>query len=406
VAVAFLWGFTSEDNTLLYRGGFLILALAVAVVIAAVVQPKAGPIGRLLSLPPLRALGLISYGVYLWHWPIYLMLTPARTGLTSWDGYQLFVVRVLATLAIATASYHLLEMPIRRGAFRHRKVAWTFAPSGAMALAVIVVLVTRGAVSPSAALSAEPMPPINKTANPQPIRVMVYGDSVGLSLEPGLEKVGQKDWNLSVWSRAGLGCGFLPVDKSLDNQWNLTKEQADRCKEWYKTWKTDVDAFKPDVVVWLFGFWDGLDHLVNGRTLVAGTPEWDAFVLDGLQKQFELLTSQGAKLALLTWPYAKPPDWALLPNGADLEQDSLRRVTELNGLYRQFAEQHPDKVTLIDLNSFICPEGKFTDIVLDGVKMREDGVHFTPESSYIVADWLAPQLADVARKGAATEPGP
>ena len=61
----------------LYRGGFLLLALAVAVVIAAAVQPKAGPLGRVLSLPPLRALGLISYGVYLWHWPVYLMLTAA-----------------------------------------------------------------------------------------------------------------------------------------------------------------------------------------------------------------------------------------------------------------------------------------------------------------------------------------
>ena len=62
-----LWSATSEDSALLYRGGFLFLAIAVAVVIASVVQPKPGLLARALSVPPLRALGLISYGVYLWH---------------------------------------------------------------------------------------------------------------------------------------------------------------------------------------------------------------------------------------------------------------------------------------------------------------------------------------------------
>ena len=157
-----------------------------------------------------------------------------------------------------------------------------------------------------------------------------------------------------------------------------------------------MDAFKPDVVLMVFGGWDELDHLVNGRTLVAGTPEWDAFVLDGLQKQFELLTSQGAKLALATFPCTKPVLWELDPKIDELEAETLWREGELNGLYRQFAEQHPDKVSLIDLNSFVCPEGKFTDLVIDGVRMREDGVHFTSNSSYVVADWLAPQIAQMA----------
>ena len=152
--LGFLWSTTSEDSALLYRGGLLFIAVTVAVVIAAAVQPKAGLLGRALSLPPLRALGLISYGVYLWHWPVYLVLTPGRTG---WDGYGLFAVRVLATLAIATLSYRLLEMPVRRGAFRGWKMSWGLAPAGAMALAVALVLVTRGAVFP-VSTPAETMP--------------------------------------------------------------------------------------------------------------------------------------------------------------------------------------------------------------------------------------------------------
>ncbi len=390
--IGFLWCTTSENNTLLYRGGFFFLAVAVAIVIAAAVQPKVGPIGRVLSLPPLRALGLISYGVYLWHWPVYLILTPGRTG---WEGYWLFAVRVLATLAIATASYFLIEMPIRRGAFRPWKLSWTLAPAGAVSLAVVLVLVTRGAISPTAFRSVSPMPQIDATANPQPIRVMVLGDSVALSLEPGLEQVG-KDWNLAVWDMSSLGCSFLHVDKATNNEWKLSKKWADGCNEWHKTWKLDVDAFRPDLVIMLFGGPAREDYLVDGHTLEPGTLEWHTYVMSGLETQMDVLTSQGGKLVLMTFPYSRPTQYSLLPDADEREQDDFVGVTELNKLYREFAEQHPDEVVLIDLNSFACPEGKFTDLVINGVKMREDGIHFTPNSSYIVAEWLVPQLAVAA----------
>ena len=78
------------------------------------------------------------------------------------------------------------------------------------------------------------------------------------------------------------------------------------------------------------------------------------------------------------------------------EAEDLRRITILNDLYRQFAAEHPEKVTLVDLNGFACPEGTYTDLVVDGVKMREDGIHFTPKSSYVVARWLVPRIVDAA----------
>ena len=101
-AVGWAWLKTSPNDAFLFRGGFLLLALAVAVVIAAAVQPESGPLGRLLALPPLRGLGLISYGVYLWHVPVYWVLTSDRTGL---GGYALFAARAGLTLTIAVISY-------------------------------------------------------------------------------------------------------------------------------------------------------------------------------------------------------------------------------------------------------------------------------------------------------------
>ena len=101
----------------------------------------------------------------------------------------------------------------------------------------------------------------------------------------------------------------------------------------------------------------------------------------------------------MTFPYSRPTQYTLLPDADEREQRDFLQITELNNRYREFAEQHPDKVVLVDLNSFACPEGKFTDVVMNGVKMREDGIHFTPNSSYVVAEWLAPQLAAAAADG-------
>ena len=98
----------SERTDALYQGGFLLAALAVSAVIVSVVQPDPGRLGRALSVPPLRWIGRISYGLYLWHWPVYLTLTHTRTGL---DGVALLFVRLAVSLALAMASYYGLEKP-------------------------------------------------------------------------------------------------------------------------------------------------------------------------------------------------------------------------------------------------------------------------------------------------------
>ena len=392
--LGWFWLRASSDSTLLYRGGFLMLALAVAVVIAAAVQPKAGLVGRLLSLPPLPAVGRISYGIYLWHWPIYLVLTAGRVGL---GGYELFALRLAATLAVAVVSYHLVEMPIRRGVLQRWKMTWTLAPAGAVCLAVALVLVTRGGISPVSSSPAAAMPQTDAAAAQGLLRVMVIGDSIGLSLDPGLTQVG-RDWNLSVWNRSILFCGFVRSDLMLDLSGNPSKTQEANCEKWRETWPSDVAAFKPDIVVMLFGGWDYPDHLVDGVTLKTGTPEWEAYVWSELEMQFNALTADGARLVLLTCPYYRPNLWASIGDeGVRREEDARWRVAELNSLYRRFAEQHSGKVSLIDLNGFASPGGSFSEYVVDGVKLREDGMHFTPEGSNVVAGWLAPQIAGVGR---------
>jgi peptidoglycan/LPS O-acetylase OafA/YrhL len=390
--IGWAWVRTESNSILLYRGGFFMLATGVAIVIAASVQPKAGPVGRALSLPPLRWLGLISYGVYLWHWPIYLMLSRSRTG---WDPHALFALRVAVTLLVATASYRLIELPVRRGAFRQWKVSWTLAPATAGCIALALFLVTRGAFSP-VTTAPMAMPRVEAASVSRVSRVMVIGDSLGMSLEPGLTQVAQGR-GLTVWNRSRLYCGFLPGDMMIDFSGNPSADLEAACKDWRRTWPSDVQEFRPDLTLMLFGSWDYPDHVVNGVTLETGTPEWNTYVLDELQAQLDSLTAQGGKLALLTWPYPGSKLWKEEgQRGTDAEQDAHRRLDHLNALYRQFAEDNQERVMLIDLNAFASPEGKYSDLVIDGVRMREDGIHFTPESSYIVANWLVQQIIEEA----------
>ena len=111
IPLAWLWISLDGTSTLLYRGGLIGAGLAVTFVVAAVVIAPASGLAKLMSIRPLRWCGLISYGLYLWHWPIIVWITPERTGL---DGVSLFAVRATLTIGVTLASYFLLEQPIRR----------------------------------------------------------------------------------------------------------------------------------------------------------------------------------------------------------------------------------------------------------------------------------------------------
>ena len=103
-----------ETDTLLYRGGFAIVGVATALVIAAAVHPDAVFLRRVLGRQPLLWLGTRSYSVYLWHWPVFMLTRPGYD--VSLDGVPLFALRLVITAVLAEASYRLVEMPVRRGA--------------------------------------------------------------------------------------------------------------------------------------------------------------------------------------------------------------------------------------------------------------------------------------------------
>lgn len=400
VCVAFLawnWATLTGASESLYRGGFLLLAAAVAVVIVASVQPR-GIIRSALSFAPLRGLGIISYGVYLWHWPVYLMLTPERTG---WDGYPLFAMRVGLTLAVSIASYLLIERPLRRASVWRWRPSWALAPAGAAAVTVAVLLVTAPrppapVLSVSASIG-EPLPPVPAPlgateGSPPALRVLFVGDSVGATLGRGLDRREAQE-NMLVWNKSVLGCGFARSDELLiESVWRPTRPA---CWEWWNDWPSVVERFRPDVVVLLFGAWDVFDLRYGGQTFDFKTPEADAYLVAELSHAIDLFSAQGAKVVVLTAPYYEARDLGL---GIAYDNDRFdsANVDHLNALFREAARQWPRRAELIDLNAFLLSAG----YTVNDSDMLVDGVHFSDAGAEFVAAWLMPQLRAMQEAGA------
>ena len=115
VVVLLVWR-TSEYSAFMFRGGLELLSVATALVVAAAATPG-GLLGRALGWTPMRWVGVRSYGIYLWHYPIIVLTAAAGTVGTPVSAVRA-VILVAVTVAIAAASWRLVEDPIRRGSYR------------------------------------------------------------------------------------------------------------------------------------------------------------------------------------------------------------------------------------------------------------------------------------------------
>jgi peptidoglycan/LPS O-acetylase OafA/YrhL len=130
----------SVEQNWIYRGGLVGVSMISAALIAAVAAGRFP--ARLLAATPLVAIGKVSYGIYLFHWPVFLLVDEAQTGLAP---LPLFVVQCLVTGVLTVASYQLIEQPIRRGRLIGRDrvmVPTMLASAGIVAVAAVLVVPT------------------------------------------------------------------------------------------------------------------------------------------------------------------------------------------------------------------------------------------------------------------------
>jgi peptidoglycan/LPS O-acetylase OafA/YrhL len=410
-ATVVLWHVGDDQAAWLYHGGLTAAALGTAMMIMQVVADPGSVLARLLGLAPLVWLGRISYGVYLWHWPLFSYVTADATGLSRWP---LLAVRLAGTLAVAVLSYHLIEQPIRHGALGRVLPRRVPAAVATAAVALTAVAIAYAATPPPAPvttaspviitpMSAAPDPraghgttartpaPIDRPGRPRSAgrepRVTFLGDSVSwvigtyLPAHPGM-------WTSD---RAIQGCGIATLPDIL--QLGTPHTNYPGCTSWQKRWQKGVDKDQPDVAVIELNRWELMDRLYQGRYQHVGDPAYDHYLTGRLEQAIDIAGSRGAAVVLLTAAYthrAEKPDGSLYP------EDQPSRVDAWNNLLRATAARHRDTVTVLDLNPVVCPAGKFT-WKIRGLRIRSDGLHYTPAGvQRIIAPWLLPKLAAIA----------
>jgi peptidoglycan/LPS O-acetylase OafA/YrhL len=366
----------------LFPLGFLACSASSCALIAGARQ-RDGLIRRLFEVPVLTWLGRLSYTIYLFHWPIFLVVTAARTGL---NGPALFVARVAVTLALSAASHYGYERPIRSRRALAGPRAWLAMPAGFAAVAAAVIAVTLHVPTPAVDLDAPPRstePPV--VARPDTMRILVIGDSQAFVLGRALERWADRTHgDAAVWSVALRGCGVVrggQVDR-------FDVPQTSPCDDWDVRWADQLDRFRPRVVVVLSGGWDWVDRKLPawGGWRRYGDPVFDDHLVAEYGAAADLLASRGATVVWLT-----PPCHEL-----ELVQRDPRHLNR--DLIPRMAATRADHVVVYDLYADLCPEGRYTQRVGAFENGRPDGIHLSDDAAAWVAGWLGPKLVAIGRR--------
>jgi peptidoglycan/LPS O-acetylase OafA/YrhL len=181
--------YLAEDSPWVFRGGLVLVAALTALAIAGAVVPGS-VLGRALDLLPLRVIGERSYGLYLWHWPAFILVTAAAPALDPW---AIGGIALAITVVAATLSYRFVEQPIRRRGFRavlaavpRHRVRFALASVGILAL--LAGSVTAIVTAPAAGLAQERIEAGQSAIDrePRPTDVSVVGEPAPL---PGGDQI-------------------------------------------------------------------------------------------------------------------------------------------------------------------------------------------------------------------------
>ena len=376
----------------------------------------------MLSLPPVVYLGRISYGTYLWQWPVILVATKSF-GLGSRDT---LLISALVATGLASLSYQLLEQPIRGSKYLDRYkvpvVAAGLVLTVVGALVLLPAVVNEGAgsaqvvVAEGTASGATPVPAdldwrgarldrpdfpdctgrevsvctITQGGGPS---MLVVGDSHARMLLPALEEYAKEhslELSAAVWP-------VCPWQQDLFYATGVRECTADK-QDWYDR---VIPRLDPDIVVLAERAADDPVDPVDvigpdGGKLARGSAELETAVRETSAATVDRLRADGRTVIVVEpAPLAtKDPDPVQCLSQADFLDEcryvANTRPTPVEQGFRSLAE--PGGVFVLDLDPWVCPYLPICDPVVDGRIVKRDFEHLTGAFSRSLADDLATYL--------------
>jgi peptidoglycan/LPS O-acetylase OafA/YrhL len=372
-----------------FRGSAVLLCVATLLLIVAVWVGAAGILGTALAWAPIAWIGAISYGMYLWHWPLAIWLGVRDP--TASHPYVRRSVVAIATVAIAATSYHLIESPIRRAASGGTDRANARRRRRLTLAAVPVALVAMAAVS----VSATTVPPITSKSRV----LMLVGDSVPKRLEVELDRAFEaKGWRVVSAAFGGCPVSGEPSIGSNGEVMPLTEECTGEVAE---TQDDLIRTTTPDIVLWWDRFSIAGFQTPEGQLVPGGSAEFWELRRIGLQRTVQRLETDGAVVVLEA---TEPPGQAILTTCGggrcgwlQYQVDHYEDITiPWNTTMRRYADGTGGRVAFIDVSSAVCRElvARCDDSV-NGTPARPDGVHYVGAGADVVVDALMQRLGPI-----------
>jgi peptidoglycan/LPS O-acetylase OafA/YrhL len=396
-------GISWQDSWMFDRGGFLLAALMSALMVFGIVQPHSGPLHRILEASWMRWVGKISYGLYLYHWPVFLVIT-RWWGNDDWILIPYFAI----TFALSTLSWYLLESPVLKRTWPLVGKAMKPKVGGAVAIgtmaAICGVVLFADATHDEAPEIARQLPStIDATAGQDPtvadngeLRVMVVGDSVSAQLGHALNSWAMANpGEIVVHNESHLGCvtGRYGDKRQVDG---TSGPVGDICSAWADpvapedvadpevvSWVTARDVFKPDVVLMMVTAWDATDRRVpslGDQWWHVGDEIYDDYLRSEYSLAADILTADGATLYWMASPWIgnRPSTISLKPPD--------ERIDKLNAIVAEVAADDPNQ-QILDFPDFVGEIDSPRELAI-----RDDGVHLSETGFFEAGTWLAAQL--------------